>query len=94
MKSLEADALQAQAVIVKAQEMSREPVHRSDNTAASNFSTVDIAFAGWCFCPKNISVALTFCYTYLRINHIEVYCKEELFMKNSVDFMGYSLRFF
>ncbi|PVD32583.1 hypothetical protein C0Q70_08025 [Pomacea canaliculata] len=45
MKSLEADALQAQAVIVKAQEMSREPVHRSDNTAASNFSTVDIAFA-------------------------------------------------
>ena len=45
MKSLETDAVHAQAVIAKAQELSRGSAQRPSNSA-SPFSTVDIAFAG------------------------------------------------
>ena len=45
MKSLETDAVHAQAVIAKAQELSRGSSQRPSNSA-SPFSTVDIAFAG------------------------------------------------
>ncbi|XP_070209398.1 protein scribble homolog isoform X4 [Littorina saxatilis] len=44
MKSLETDAVHAQAVIAKAQELSRGPSQRPPNTATP-YSTVDIAFA-------------------------------------------------
>ena len=45
MKSLETDAVHAQAVIAKAQELSRGSSQHPSNSA-SPFSTVDIAFAG------------------------------------------------
>lgn len=43
MKSLEADAVRAQAVIARAQEMSKDT---TTATSGSTLSTVDIAFAG------------------------------------------------
>lgn len=45
MKSLEMDAVRAQAVIAKAQELSRDSTHHSV-TAGSNLSSADISFAG------------------------------------------------
>ena len=54
MKSLETDAVHAQAVIAKAQELSRGSAQRPSNSA-STFSTVDIAFAGQYTCLSVVS---------------------------------------